>query len=103
MRVGTGFSFSDYVWIRAKPWKDWDPKAPPPWLQVSGKGMEDKGDVYLEPEEYDYISITFERSTYTSCSSFILKVKAAEIVNSGLCYLTLFKWEGINIYGMGMK
>ncbi|KAK7686237.1 DNA ligase (ATP) [Cerrena zonata] len=70
VRVGSGFSFSDFVWIRAKRWKEWDPKAPPTWLQVSGKGPEDKGDVYLEPED-----------------SFILKVKAAEIVSSELYHM----------------
>nr|Q7Z7W5.1 RecName: Full=DNA ligase 4; AltName: Full=DNA ligase IV; AltName: Full=Polydeoxyribonucleotide synthase [ATP] 4 [Coprinopsis cinerea]BAC76766.1 DNA ligase IV [Coprinopsis cinerea]BAD93669.1 DNA ligase IV [Coprinopsis cinerea] len=65
VRIGTGLSFADYVWVRSKPWKVWDPKNPPEFLQTAKKGQEDKGDVYLEPED-----------------SFILKVKAAEITPS---------------------
>ncbi|GJE90990.1 DNA ligase 4 [Phanerochaete sordida] len=62
VRIGTGLTFADYIWIRQKPWKEWDPKSPPPWLLTSKRGQDDKGDIYLEPED-----------------SFILKVKAAEI------------------------
>ncbi|KAE9399995.1 DNA ligase 4 [Gymnopus androsaceus JB14] len=65
VRIGSGLSFSDYAWIRGKPWKVRDAKNPPEWLQTSKKGNDDKGDVYLEPED-----------------SFILKVKAAEITGS---------------------
>ncbi|KJA23601.1 hypothetical protein HYPSUDRAFT_66273 [Hypholoma sublateritium FD-334 SS-4] len=63
VRIGTGLSFSDYVWIRSKPWKPWDPKNPPAFLQTAKRGQEDKGDVYLNPED-----------------SFIIKIKAAEII-----------------------
>ncbi|KAJ7634099.1 DNA ligase IV [Mycena polygramma] len=65
VRIGSGLSFADYVWVRDKPWKTWDPKHPPDFLQTAKKSHEDKGDVYLLPED-----------------SFILKVKAAEIVTS---------------------
>ncbi|KAJ6621385.1 DNA ligase 4 [Mycena sp. CBHHK59/15] len=65
VRIGSGLSFADYVWVRDKPWKSWDPKNPPEFLQTAKKSHEDKGDVYLLPED-----------------SFILKVKAAEIVTS---------------------
>ncbi|KAF9563995.1 ATP-dependent DNA ligase [Agrocybe pediades] len=65
VRIGTGLSFADYVWVRNKPWKPWDPKHPPEFLQTSKRGQEDKGDVYINPED-----------------SFILKVKAAEITPS---------------------
>ena len=51
VRIGTGFSFADYVWIRQKPWKEWDPKRPPSFLITAKRGQDDKGDVYLEPEE----------------------------------------------------
>lgn len=51
MRIGTGLSYADYIWVRSKPWKEWDPKNPPSFLEVSKKGTEDKGDVYLEPQE----------------------------------------------------
>lgn len=51
VRIGSGLSFSDYAWIRSKPWKVRDPKNPPEWLQTSKRSQEDKGDVYLEPEE----------------------------------------------------
>ncbi|KAG6891206.1 DNA ligase (ATP) [Termitomyces sp. Mi166 len=65
VRIGSGLSFADYVWVREKPWKTWDPKHPPEFLLTSKRSHEDKGDVYLEPAD-----------------SFILKVKAAEIVPS---------------------
>ncbi|CDO73307.1 hypothetical protein BN946_scf185008.g69 [Trametes cinnabarina] len=64
VRIGSGLSYADYIWIRQKPWKPWG-NGPPSWLQVARKGQDDKGDVYLEPEH-----------------SFILKVKAAEITSS---------------------
>ncbi|TEB36658.1 DNA ligase 4 [Coprinellus micaceus] len=64
-RVGSGLSFADFVWVRSKPWKEWNPKNPPSFLLTAKKGSDDKGDVYLEPED-----------------SFILKVKAAEITTS---------------------
>ncbi|RXW22137.1 hypothetical protein EST38_g3713 [Candolleomyces aberdarensis] len=65
VRIGSGLSFADFIWIRNKPWKQWDPKNPPDFLLIAKRGQEDKGDVYLEPED-----------------SFILKIKAAEIVPS---------------------
>ena len=52
VRIGSGLSFADYVWVRDKPWKPWDPKHPPEFLQTSNRGQDDKGDVYLNPEEY---------------------------------------------------
>ncbi|KAJ2930609.1 hypothetical protein H1R20_g6480, partial [Candolleomyces eurysporus] len=64
-RIGTGLSFADFVWVRNKPWKQWSYKKPPKWLLTSKRGLDDKGDLYLEPED-----------------SFMLKVKAAEIVPS---------------------
>ena len=51
VRVGSGLSFADYVWVRGKPWKVWDPRNPPAFLECSKRSHEDKGDVYLEPEE----------------------------------------------------
>ncbi|RPD64440.1 DNA ligase 4 [Lentinus tigrinus ALCF2SS1-7] len=69
VRIGSGLSYADYIWIRQKPWKPLGPNMPD-FLQCSRKGHEDKGDVYLEPED-----------------SFILKVKAAEIVSSELYHL----------------
>ncbi|KAF8963440.1 DNA ligase 4 [Flammula alnicola] len=65
VRIGTGLSFADYVWIRGKPWKPWDPKNPPEFLQTAKRGQDDKGDLYLNPED-----------------SFIIKVKAAEVTPS---------------------
>lgn len=62
VRIGTGLSYADYLWVRSKPWKEWDKKNPPSWLRTAAKGDEDKGDLYLEPQD-----------------SFIIKVKAAEI------------------------
>ncbi|KAE9394239.1 hypothetical protein BT96DRAFT_196700 [Gymnopus androsaceus JB14] len=71
VRIGTGLTFADYAWIRNKPWKVRDPKNPPKWLHTASyKSHDDKGDVYLEPED-----------------SFILKVKAAEIVTSDQYHL----------------
>ncbi|EPQ56491.1 DNA ligase 4 [Gloeophyllum trabeum ATCC 11539] len=70
VRIGSGLSYGDYVWIRSKPWKVWDKKSPPSFFRTSRKGQEDKGDVYLEPQD-----------------SFILKVKAAEITPSDQYHL----------------
>lgn len=49
VRVGTGFSYSDYVWIRGRKWKEAKPA--PSWLLTADKSFDDKGDVYLDPEE----------------------------------------------------
>ncbi|KZS94450.1 DNA ligase 4 [Sistotremastrum niveocremeum HHB9708] len=62
VRIGSGLTFADYVEIRSRPWKPYDKNRPPPWLLSAPKGLEDKPDVYLEPQD-----------------SFILKVKAAQI------------------------
>jgi DNA ligase 4 len=51
VRVGSGFSFSDYVDIRARPWKEYKPNNRPSFLITAEKGNDDKGDVYLEPEQ----------------------------------------------------
>ncbi|KAI0034447.1 ATP dependent DNA ligase domain-containing protein [Vararia minispora EC-137] len=66
-RVGSGLTYADYVQIRSRPWKRWDPANPPSFLQTSPdrNGKEDKGELYLGPED-----------------SFILEIKAAEIVPS---------------------
>ncbi|KAF7972746.1 hypothetical protein HWV62_17106 [Athelia sp. TMB] len=72
VRVGTGLSYADYLWLRAKPWKTWDPKSPPSFLLTSNKGNDDKGDLYLEPED-----------------SFMIKIKAAEITKSDQYHM---KW-----------
>jgi DNA ligase-4 len=87
VRIGSGLSFADYVWVRDKPWKVWNPKNPPEFLLTAKRTHEDKGDVYLEPEEsvYQYGVREDDRSD-RSLSSFILKVKAAEIVPSGWTY-----------------
>lgn len=67
VRIGSGLTYADYLWIRALPWKKWDDKKPPSFLKLSPKSSrEDKGDLYLDPED-----------------SFILKVKAAEVTKSG--------------------
>lgn len=49
--IGSGLSFADFVWIRSKPWKDFDPKDPPSFFQSVTKTNDDKPDVYLEPKE----------------------------------------------------
>ncbi|KAI0058986.1 ATP-dependent DNA ligase [Artomyces pyxidatus] len=70
VRIGSGFSYADYVWIRGRPWKNWDDRHPPAFLQIATKGNEDKAQVYLEPED-----------------SFIVKVKAAEITQTDLYHV----------------
>jgi DNA ligase 4 len=86
VRIGSGLSFADYVWVRDKPWKVWDPKAPPSFFQTARKAYDDKGDVYLEPEQYGLFILLSHSRIYllSDRSSFILKVKAAEIVPSGV-------------------
>ncbi|KAL1676611.1 DNA ligase IV-like protein [Schizophyllum commune] len=65
VRVGSGLTYADYMWLRAKNWKNWDAKNSPAYLQTAKRSHEDKGDVYLELED-----------------TFVLKVKAAEITPS---------------------
>ncbi|KAF8273171.1 ATP dependent DNA ligase domain-containing protein [Lactarius quietus] len=65
VRVGTGFSYAEYVWIRSRPWKEWSTKHPPKFLGTAIASRDDKGDVYLDPED-----------------SFIIQIKAAEITAS---------------------
>lgn len=53
MRIGTGLTIEDYDWVNKKRWKRMDRKAPPPHMKTSSSNKkEDKGDVYLDPEEY---------------------------------------------------
>ncbi|KAF9785002.1 DNA ligase 4 [Thelephora terrestris] len=63
--IGSGLSYADLVWIRSKPWKEFDINDPPSFLQTVIKTSDDKPDVYLEPKD-----------------SFLLRVKAAEITPS---------------------
>jgi len=65
VRVGTGFSYAEYVWIRSRPWKEWSTKHPPKFLSTAIGSRDDKGDVYLDPED-----------------AFIIQIKAAEITAS---------------------
>ncbi|KAG8751329.1 DNA ligase (ATP), partial [Ceratobasidium sp. 423] len=59
VRVGTGLSIEDYDWVNKKKWIRMDKKAPPPHLKVSPSGQsDDKGDVYLDPEDVKAASIT---------------------------------------------
>ncbi len=51
VRIGSGLSLEDYEWTNMKPWKPFNKYKPPFWLRVSETGSDDKGDVYLEPEE----------------------------------------------------
>lgn len=70
VRIGTGFSYAEYVWIRGRPWKEWTTKNPPKFLDTATGSRDDKGDVYIEPED-----------------SFIVKIKAAEITASDQYHL----------------
>lgn len=55
VRIGSGLNFGDYEWVNAKPWKRVDKEKLPPWFLASPAGSEDKGDVYLEPEEWEHL------------------------------------------------
>ncbi|WWC85821.1 uncharacterized protein L201_000688 [Kwoniella dendrophila CBS 6074] len=64
--VGSGMSYEDYEWIMNKHrahWKTFDRSNSPSWLQLGQVGLDDKPDVYIEPE-----------------NSFVVEVKASEIV-----------------------
>ncbi|OCF31187.1 DNA ligase 4 [Kwoniella heveanensis BCC8398] len=64
--VGSGMSYEDYEWILNKHkhhWKNFDRNNPPKWMQLGVTGLDDKPDVYIEPE-----------------NSFVIEVKASEIV-----------------------
>lgn len=71
MRIGSGLSFADYIWIRQKPWKEWDPKHPPAFLLTAKRGQDDKGEVYLEPEEcVDQFRLCLY-GLYTDCTQLL--------------------------------
>jgi hypothetical protein len=56
----------------------------PPWLLVSPTGSEDKGDLYLEPEEWEHLVFFSWDYTHTSLPrSFIISVKAASLNVTG--------------------
>ncbi|WVW81787.1 hypothetical protein I302_103784 [Kwoniella bestiolae CBS 10118] len=64
--VGSGMSYEDYEWILNKHknhWKNFDRTNPPSWIQLGQMGLDDKPDVYIEPE-----------------NSFVVEIKASEIV-----------------------
>ncbi|CAE6418894.1 unnamed protein product, partial [Rhizoctonia solani] len=66
VRVGTGLSIEDYDWINKKKWIRMDKKAPPPHMKVSPSGQsDDKGDVYLDPEDWFIISVKAASITTT--------------------------------------
>jgi hypothetical protein len=90
-------SFADYVWVRDKPWKEWDPNSPPSFYKTSNKGADDKGDVYLEPDEYGSL---FAHASFVNLlfSSFILKIKAAEIVASGTLAMVPRKYVTLSLH-----
>jgi hypothetical protein len=56
VRIGSGLSYADYVWVRGLPWKEWSTKNPPGFLKTANGSRDDKGDVYLEPEEFGCIA-----------------------------------------------
>jgi hypothetical protein len=86
VRIGSGLSYSDFVWIRDKPWKAWNAQQQPSFLLTANRSHEDKGDMFLEPEEYgQYLAVTWV-ILMDIFSSFVLKIKAAEIVPSGLSH-----------------
>jgi hypothetical protein len=51
VRIGSGLSYADYVWVRNLPWKEWSAKNPPRFLSTANGSRDDKGDLYLEPDE----------------------------------------------------
>ncbi|BEI97354.1 hypothetical protein CcaverHIS631_0209430 [Cutaneotrichosporon cavernicola] len=70
--VGSGMSHEDYEWIVNKHrqhWKSFDRRNPPTWMKVGAVGIDDKPDVYIEPDK-----------------SFVMEVKASEIVSPATGY-----------------
>ncbi|KAG8787200.1 DNA ligase (ATP) [Serendipita sp. 397] len=65
-RIGTGFSFADYVNIRSKSWVEWGEKGPS-FLQTAPRSIEDKGDVYLSPEDSFVVTVKGAEITVTDC------------------------------------
>ncbi|CAE6437401.1 unnamed protein product [Rhizoctonia solani] len=58
VRIGTGLTIDDYDWVNKKKWIRTDRKAPPPHIKASASvSSDDKGDVYLDPEDWFIISV----------------------------------------------
>ncbi|EJU03583.1 ATP-dependent DNA ligase [Dacryopinax primogenitus] len=65
VRIGSGLSMSDFEEIRQKNWREYTPGEELDFVKLADRGTEDKPDVYIRPED-----------------SFVITVKAAEIVTS---------------------
>jgi len=50
-RIGTGLSYADFVGIRERKWIEWEKGEPLDFLQAATRSQDDKGDVYIRPEE----------------------------------------------------
>ncbi|QRV95869.1 ATP-dependent DNA ligase [Ceratobasidium sp. AG-Ba] len=57
-RIGTGMTIDDYDWINKKKWTRVDKKSLPTHIKASPSNKrEDKGDVYLDPEDWFVVSV----------------------------------------------
>ena len=66
VKIGSGMSYEDYQWILDKHkdhWHPFDRNKTPSWMHLGPSGLDDKPDVYIEPQ-----------------NSFVVEVKASEIV-----------------------
>jgi hypothetical protein len=50
-RIGTGLSYADFVGVRERKWVEWEKGKPLDFLQTAARSQDDKGDVYIRPEE----------------------------------------------------
>ena len=76
---------ADYIWIRERPWKKRSDTQKSAYVQTAPEkiGAEDKGDLYLEPEECVPLRFNDSKVLTHPSSSFLIQVKAADITPSG--------------------
>lgn len=97
IRIGSGLSYADYVWIREKPWKAWNAQQEPSFLLTAKRSHEDKGDMFLEPEEFvlhwSRSPVCFADMECTVRLSWKWKQQRLfPAVRHSICFMNMFTW-----------
>ncbi|CEL60205.1 DNA ligase 4 [Rhizoctonia solani AG-1 IB] len=97
-RIGTGLTIDDYDWINKKKWIRVDRKAPPPHLKVSPSvSSDDKGDVYLDPEDWFIISVKGASITATDefGTNLTMRFPRCKAIRRDLSVEDCLTWSGL--------
>ncbi|CAE6385973.1 unnamed protein product [Rhizoctonia solani] len=98
VRVGTGLTVEDYDWVNKKKWVRMDKKSPPPHMKVSPSvSSDDKGDVYLDPEDWFIISIKGASITTTDefGTNLTMRFPRCKAIRRDLSVDDCLTWSGL--------